>query len=243
MPWPQPVTEAAAIARESGARLVYDAAHVAGLIAGGTFQRPLDEGADVITCSTYKSFGGPPGGLVLTNDPEIARALDRAAYPQMTANYDAGRLASLAVAEAEVLAFWPEYAEACLANARALAGALAGEGFDVAGAERGFTASHHVAIDARKLDGGEIAARRLEPARILLSQIALPWDRPGRPAGGLRMGTQEVARWGLGPREMERIAIWMRRVLLDGEAADRVAREVVELRRNFAEVRYCFPSR
>ena len=242
MPWPQPVAEAAPIARESGARLVYDAAHVAGLIAGGRFQHPLDEGADVMTCSTYKSFGGPPGGLVITNDPEVAEGLDRAAYPQMTANYDVGRLASLAVAEAEVLAFWPEYAEACLANARALAEALSAHGFNVPGGDRGFTASHHVAVDATELGGGERAARHLEPTGILLSQIALPWDRPGQPAGGLRMGTQEVTRWGLGPEEMARIAAWMRRALLNGEAPEPISREVTELRGTFAELRYCFPG-
>jgi glycine hydroxymethyltransferase len=215
---------------------------VAGLIAGRQFQRPLEEGADVMTCSTYKSLGGPPGGLIVTNDPGIAEALDGVAYPRMTANYDAGRLASLAVAEAEVLAFWAQYAPACLANAQALAEALSAEGFDVTGAEREFTASHHLAVDAASLGGGEASARRLEPAQILLSQIALPWDRPGDPASGLRMGTQEVSRWGLGPEEMRLVAAWMRRVLLDDESPESVAREVAELREGFAELRYCFPA-
>jgi glycine hydroxymethyltransferase len=243
MLFPPPMAEVAAIAEDCGATLLYDAAHVSGLIAGGRFQRPLDEGAQVMTCSTYKSFGGPPGGLVLTNDPTIAEALDRAAYPQMTANYDAARLAALAVAEAEVLTHWDRYAEACLANAARLAAALSDHGFDVVGKDLGFTRSHHVAVDARRLGGGRTAAFRLEPARILLSEIALPWDRPGEPAGGLRMGTQEVTRWGLGPEEMDRIAAWLRRVLLEGEDPERVGPEVWDVRRSFDRVGYCFDTR
>jgi glycine hydroxymethyltransferase len=240
MLFPPPLRDVAEIAHACGATLMYDAAHVAGLVAAGRFQRPLEDGADVLTCSTYKSLGGPPGGLMVTNDLEIARGVDRAAFPRMTANYDANRLAALAVAQAEVLAFWDGYADACLANARRLAEALAAEGFAVAAAEHGFTRSHHVAIDARPLGGGRAAAVRLAPARILLSEIAQPRDRPGEPASGMRIGTQEVTRWGLGPGEMDLVASWMRRVLLDGEDAARVADEVRDLRRSFAEVRYCF---
>lgn len=240
--FPHPVREAAEIASEVGARLMYDAAHVAGLIAGGRFQAPLDEGADVMTCSTYKSFGGPPGGLVLSAAADVAQAVDRAAYPGMTANYDASRLPALAVAAAEVLEFWPAYAEACIANARHLARALADQGFRVVGAAAGYTASHHVALDVAGLGGGETVARRLGEARILTSSIRLPWDAPGRPASGLRLGVQEVTRWGFGLLQMEQVAHWMRRVLLEGEAPAAVAAEVKTLRQEFRTVGYCFPD-
>jgi glycine hydroxymethyltransferase len=243
MLFPPPVEEIAAIAAECGATLLYDAAHVAGLVAAGRFQRPLNEGADLMTCSTYKSFGGPPGGLVLTNDPGIGEAIDRAAYPRMTANYDANRLAALAVAEADVLQFWEAYADACLANARRLAEALSAEGFAVVGAGLGFTRSHHVAVDARGLGGGRRAAVRLEPARILLSEIALPSDRSQDPAGGLRMGTQEVTRWGLGSEEMDRIAGWMRRALIENEDPETIGAEVRDLRASFQTIGYCAESR
>jgi glycine hydroxymethyltransferase len=243
MLFPPPVAEVAAIAEECGATLLYDAAHVAGLIAGGRLRRPLDDGAHVMTCSTYKSFGGPPGGLILTNDPAIAEAVSRVAYPRMTANYDTGRLATLAVAEAEVLTHWDRYAEACVTNASHLAGSLAEEGFDVAGKDLGFTRTHHVAVDARSLGGGRTAAFRLEPARILLSEIALPWDQPGDPAGGMRIGTQEVTRWGMGLEEMDRIAAWMRRVLLDGQDPEPIGAEVRDLRRSFDRIGYCFDTR
>lgn len=240
--FPHPVREVAEIAREVGARVMYDAAHVAGLIAGRRFQAPLDEGADVMTCSTYKSFGGPPGGLILSAAAEVAEAIDRAAYPGLTANYDASRLPALAVAASEVLEFWSAYADACIANARHFALALADQGFRVVGADVGYTASHHVALDVADLGGGEIVARRLEPARILTSSIRLPWDAPGQPATGVRLGVQEVTRWGFGPAQMEQVARWMRRVLLDGEEPATVANEVAALRRDFRTVRYCFPD-
>jgi glycine hydroxymethyltransferase len=235
-----PVAEIADAAHAVGAKVLFDAAHVAGLVAGGCFQRPLAEGADVMTCSTYKSFGGPPGGLVVSDDEDVAEAVDRAAYPGLTANYDASRLAALCVAEAEVLAFWGAYARACMGNARALADALAGEGFDVVGNGRSFTDSHHVALATGALGGGAAVAGRLEAARILSSAIGLPDDAHGDRPTGVRLGTQAVSRWGLGPAEMTQIATRMADVVLRGVPPASVADAVRELREGFATVGYCF---
>jgi glycine hydroxymethyltransferase len=240
MLFPHPVAEMASAAHEGGARLLYDAAHVAGLIAGGRFQRPLADGADVMTCSTYKSFGGPPGALVVSNDPAVAEAIERAAYPGMTANYDASRLASLSIAQAEVLAFWREYAGRCVSNAQALAAAMSAHGIAVVGAAHGSTVSHHVVIDARSFGGGASAARQLEPANILASAIGLPWDEPDAPPSGVRLGTQAVTRWGLGPQEMERVAELIAAVLVYGGDADEVRADVRALRRTFDRVGFCF---
>src|SRR2546430_11656249 len=194
-----------------------------------------------MTCSTYKSFGGPPGGLVLTNDPDIAAAVERAAYPGMTANYDASRLASLCVACAEVIEFWPSYADACLTNAGHLAKALGAEGFDVVARDLGATESHHVALDVGSLGGGRTVAGTLEAARILTSAIGLPGDGLEGSPGGLRTGVQEVTRFGLGPAEMEQAARWMAAALLHGGSAQHIAGEVARLRQDFATVGYCFP--
>ena len=89
--FPHPVREVRAIADEVGAKVLFDAAHQCGIIAGGAWANPLDEGAHLMTFSTYKSLGGPAGGLAVTNDADIAEALDRIAFPGMTANFDAGR--------------------------------------------------------------------------------------------------------------------------------------------------------
>jgi glycine hydroxymethyltransferase len=241
MLFPHPVAAMADAAHEVGAKLLFDAAHIAGLVAGRRFQQPLREGADVMTCSTYKSFGGPPGGLVVTNDPETAEAVERAAYPGLTANYDASRLASLAIAEAEVLEYWEAYAERCVANAAAFAEALSANGIPVVAADLGFTASHHVALDTAALGGGGAVAERLERARILTSAIGLPWDEPGSAPSGVRLGVQAVTRWGLGPDQLDRVAELMASVLLWGRPPADVAADVEVLRRDFTSVGYCFP--
>ncbi|MEU8380614.1 glycine hydroxymethyltransferase [Streptosporangium sp. NPDC048865] len=231
MLFPYDVARVRAACDEVGALLVYDASHVAGLIAGGRFQRPLDEGAHLVTMSTYTSFGGPPGAAVVTRDEDLARQVAAAAYPGLTANYDASRLAPLALAAAEHAAGGSGYADRCVANASALASALHGEGLTVAAADRGWTASHHVAVDAGAFGGGEEAARLLAEGGVYLSGVHLPGQAPGEPARGLRIGTQEVTRRGFGPETMGEVAVLMRRLLLDGQAPAAVLQDAVALRR------------
>ncbi len=227
------------IADDAGARVMFDAAHVSGLIAGGAFPSPLDHGVDILTMSTYKSFGGPPGGLVLTNDPGVAERLDRIAYPGLTANSDVGRMAALAVAEADLSAHGHSYAHRCIENARALASALRAEGFAVMAESAGYTCSHHIAVDARPLGGGTSASRRLEPANILATGIPLPVSVVEGDYNGLRLGTQEVTRWGMGPAEMIRIARFMARRALAGERPEAIRRDVAALRDAFRTIGFC----
>ena len=150
MLFPHRLREIADAVHAYGVPLLYDASHVAGLVAEQRFQDPLAEGADLVTFSTYKSFGGPPGGAIVTNDDALAEASrppsTRAWSPTTTSR---GSL-PLAAAALERERSAGAYADQCIANARALAAALAAAGFDVLGAARGFTDSHHVAIDARR---------------------------------------------------------------------------------------------
>ncbi|RCG26606.1 glycine hydroxymethyltransferase [Sphaerisporangium album] len=215
MLFPHDVAAVRAACDEVGATLVYDASHVAGLIAGRRFQRPLEEGAHVLTMSTYKSFGGPPGAAIVTRDEALAERVSAAAYPGLTANYDAARLAPLAVTAAELAETGPDYADACVANASALAAALQEAGFAVVAADRGWTASHHVAVDASDLGGGDAAARTLAEGGVYLSGIGLPGR--AEPLPGLRIGTQEITRRGFTPPLMCDLAALMRRLLLDHE--------------------------
>ncbi|TIT56173.1 MAG: serine hydroxymethyltransferase, partial [Mesorhizobium sp.] len=94
---PHPIREIRAIADEIGALVLFDAAHLCGMIAGHAWQQPLEEGAHLMTMSTYKSLGGPPSGLIVTNDADIAEKLDRIAFPGMTANFYAAKSAALAI--------------------------------------------------------------------------------------------------------------------------------------------------
>ncbi|MEU4803804.1 DegT/DnrJ/EryC1/StrS family aminotransferase [Actinosynnema sp. NPDC023587] len=231
MLFPHDVAAVRAACDEVGATLLYDASHMAGLVAGKVFQRPLHEGAHVLTFSTYKSFGGPSGGCVVTRDPDLAERISTVAYPGMVANYDAGRLGALAVTAAELAERGGAYASACLANAQVLARSLHGNGFTVARRDGEFTRSHHVAVDAADLGGGERAGLRLGEAGVYLSGIGLPWQRPDEGLRGLRIGTQEITRRGFTPADQPAIASLVRRALLDHEAPERVRADAIALRR------------
>jgi glycine hydroxymethyltransferase len=220
---PYDVRGVRAVADEVGAHVLYDAAHMGGLIAGGRFQQPLAEGAHAITGSTYKSFGGPPSGMILTDDPVLAERLDQIAFPGLTANFDLARQAALALAALDLLQYGAAYADGQIANARALAAALAER--DVAVLEvpgKGATSSQHVALPMADPHG---AARLLEAANVLVSEIGVPTG------GALRLGTQELTRRGLEPDGTAAIAEAMARVLVRREAPDSVRPDVIALRR------------
>jgi glycine hydroxymethyltransferase len=236
---PYPVRETRKLADELGAYLLFDAAHLCGIIAGGEFQQPLAEGAHVMTCSTYKSFGGPAGGLVLTNEPALAERLDHIAYPGLTANFDLARIAALVVAASDILEYGAAYARTCIANAQALAAALVERKAAVHGpSERGYTLSHHVALRAAGYGGGTTASRRLERANLLTSGIGLPLPELAGDYNGLRMGTQEVTRLGMLPAHMPELAEFLCRVLVEGESPETIRPDVVAFRQGFQSLHF-----
>lgn len=234
--WPLPLREVRAIADEVGAKLLFDAAHVSGMIAGQAWQQPLAEGADLMTMSTYKSLGGPPAGLVLTNDPLLAERLDRIAYPGLTANFDAGKTAALAIALLDWKVHGPAYARQMAASAKALARALAERGLPPFGAERGATASHQFALPAAAFGGGQAAARRLRRANLLACGIGLPLPPVAGDVNGLRLGTNEIVRWGMTPAEMPELAALLHQALTGDPVA--VAPAVTDLRARFRSLHY-----
>jgi glycine hydroxymethyltransferase len=207
--FPHPVAAVRGIADEVGALLMFDAAHLSGMVAGRAWANPLAEGAQVMTMSTYKSLGGPPGGLVVGNDPALFERIDAIAYPGLTANFDAGRVAALALSLLDWTVHGPAYALAMQATARALAAALVAEGLPVFARERGGTQSHQLAVEASAFGGGQAAARRLEKARLLACGIGLPLQRVPAVAGdvnGLRLGVPEIVRLGFEPAHMPALA-------------------------------------
>src|SRR6185295_744526 len=140
--FPHPVREVRAIADEIGAKVLFDAAHQCGMIAGKTFPNPLAEGAHLMTMSTYKSLGGPAGGLIVTNDADIAQRLDAIAYPGMTANFDVAKSAALALTMLDWREHGQDYAKAMVRVAKALAQELDKNGVPVFAGAGGFTTSH-----------------------------------------------------------------------------------------------------
>ncbi|MEP7201253.1 MAG: aminotransferase class I/II-fold pyridoxal phosphate-dependent enzyme [Ilumatobacteraceae bacterium] len=200
---PHPVKEVRAIADRVGAAVLFDAAHACGMFAGRIWPNPLDLGADVMTMSTYKSLGGPAGGLLVTNRADLAERIDAIAYPGLTANFDAGKSASLAITLLDWLDGGHDYAVAMTSTAAALADALAAGGLPVFSTEQGYTTSHQLAVDAVQWGGGHEAALRLRDANILACAIGLP---DGDEWSGLRLGTPEIVRWGMTAGDMPELA-------------------------------------
>jgi len=243
--FPHPVKELSEVAREVGAHVAYDAAHVAGLIAGGQFQDPLREGVDVMTCSTHKTLPGPQHGMILCKK-ELAEAINKAVFPGVVSNHHLHSVAALAVALAEMLEFGREYTSQIVKNAKALGQALYDRGLNVLCPDQGFTRSHTIVVDISKYGDGGTMEQKLEQANIILNRNLLPWDiREGKHyknPSGIRIGTPEVTRLGMKEREMAEIADFIKRIVVDGEDLKRVAGEVAEFRRDYQRVHYCFES-
>jgi glycine hydroxymethyltransferase len=206
-----PVAAVRDIADEVGCKLLFDAAHLSGMVAGRAWANPLAEGAHAMTMSTYKSLGGPPGGLIVGTDAALFERIDAIAYPGLTANFDAGRVAALALGLLDWKAHGRNYARGMQATARALADALVRDhDLPVFARERGATTSHQLAIEAARWGGGQAAAKKLEAARLLSCGIGLPIAAvPGDAAHepqGLRLGTPEIVRLGFGPEHMGELA-------------------------------------
>ena len=236
--FPHPIAEIRAIADEVGALVLFDAAHMSGMIAGRAWQQPLEEGAHVMTMSTYKSLGGPPSGLIVTNDAQIAERLDAIAYPGLTANFDAAKSAALAVTLLDWKVHGRAYAAAMGATATALAEALVDRGVPVFARDRGITRSHQFAIEAAGYGGGQAAAKKLRQANILTCGIGLPIAPVEGDVNGLRIGTPEIVRWGMTPDDMPTLAGFIAGALTDDRASRSLAENVTTFRRRFSSLHF-----
>ena len=232
-----PVAEVRAIAEEVGAKVLFDAAHQCGIIAGRAWPNPLKTGAHLMTMSTYKSLGGPAGGLIVTDDTALAERLDAIAFPGMTANFDAAKSAALAVTMLDWRDHGAEYAAAMTTTGRALATALDTAGIALFETREGFTASHQFAALAAPFGGGQAASKRLRRAGFLACGIGLPVNAVPGDMNGLRIGTPELVRWGVGPEHAGRMAALIADALRrdDPEA---LAPEVAAWRQTFDRLHY-----
>ena len=238
--FPDPVKELAPICKKLGIMLIYDAAHVLGLIAGKQFHNPLKEGATVLTASTHKTFFGSQRGIIFCdmNDSDWSK-LDKGAFPGSSSNHHLDTLVSLAISAYEFLAFGEDYAKQVIKNAKTLARALEKKGFSVEAKEFDYTESHQVAINVHELGGGDEIARTLKDNNIICNMNLLPFDPLDKVTNpsGIRIGVQEMTRVGMNEKEMETIAELTGKCLLDGKY---VGDDVVEFRRNYKIVHYSF---
>ncbi|MHA1213054.1 MAG: serine hydroxymethyltransferase [Candidatus Heimdallarchaeota archaeon] len=250
--FPQPIKELAQTAKDLGATVTYDAAHVSGLIACGYFQAPLAEGAEAMSFSTHKTMFGPQHGCVVaTSDKEdFYNKIKRAVFPGLTSNHHLHNVAGLAITLAEIKEFGKAYGGQVIKNSQTLAQTLEKEGFTVCGKERGYTKSHTLLVDISSLQEkaglGKDVEEDLEQADIILNRNLLPWDgQEGRNylnPGGIRMGTSEVTRLGMKESEMKQIAKFIRRIVIDREDPKKVAKEVNDFRKDYQNLHYCFSS-
>ncbi|MDC0170265.1 serine hydroxymethyltransferase [Candidatus Nitrosopelagicus sp.] len=244
--FPHPVKELAEFLKGHGMHINYDAAHVAGLIAGGKFQDPLREGTDTMTMSTHKTLFGPQGGLVLGSE-EHAEPIKKAMFPGLTSSHHIHHMGAKAVAFAEALEFGKDYAEQTIKNAKALASELNNVGFKVLGEKRGYTESHQTVVNVLDYgDGGTIEAD-LEKANIIVNRQLIPGDlKAGRHymhPGGIRLGTSEITRLGMKESEMKEIASLLKQVVVDKKNAGEIAAHVKEFKTDFKKTQYCFDNK
>ncbi|HWG89718.1 MAG TPA: serine hydroxymethyltransferase [Candidatus Thermoplasmatota archaeon] len=246
--FPTPMREISAAAKEVGATVMYDGAHVMGLIAGNTFQDPLREGADFITGSTHKTLPGPQGAVILGNfnEPDmekqgtLVRKLDRAVFPGTVSSHHLHHLAAKAVTFAEHLEFGEAYAKQIVKNSKALAQALHERGIRCLGEKRGFTESHQVVIDVKEHGGGKWGAEALEQGNIITNMNMLPGDTSALNPSGIRLGTQEMTRIGMKENAMKEVAVFYERILVKKEDPKKVALDVAEFRKGYQGIHYCY---
>ena len=244
--FPHPVKELADFLKGHGMHINYDAAHVAGLIAGGKFQDPLREGTDTMTMSTHKTLFGPQGGLVLGFEKH-AEPIKKAMFPGLTSSHHIHHMGAKAVAFAEALEFGKDYAEQTIKNAKVLASELNNLGFKVLGEKRGYTESHQTVVNVLDYgDGGTIEAD-LEKANIIVNRQLIPGDlkanRHYMHPGGIRLGTSEITRLGMKESEMKEIASLMKQVIVDKKDAGEIAAHVKEFKTDFKKTQYCFDNK
>jgi glycine hydroxymethyltransferase len=228
--FPYPVREIRAIADRIGALVLYDAAHLGLLIAKGDFQRPLEEGAHIVTASTHKVMFGPVGGLVLTDDDAIAAKVLQRTFPAFLQTRDQNKYSALACSLAEMEKHGALLAREMVRNAKSLAKALAAEGLDILAAERDFTETHQifVRLGDDKARAFELGCQR---ANILLTDTKLVGDRGAGKRSGLRLATHELTRLGLRANDMAEVARFIRRAGEGQEKSDTIAGELAEFLR------------
>ena len=244
--FPHPVKELADFLKGYNMHINYDAAHVAGLIAGGQFQDPLREGVDTMTMSTHKTLFGPQGGLVLAFEKD-ADAIKKATFPGLTSSHHIHHMAGKAVTFAEALEFGKEYASQTIKNAKLLAAELDNLGFKVLGEKMGYTNSHQTVVNVLDYgDGGKIEAD-LEKANIIVNRQLIPGDLKAKrnymSPGGIRLGTSEITRLGMKESEMQQIASLIKQVIIDKKDPKEITSQVIDFRKNYQKTEYCFDNK
>jgi aminomethyltransferase len=224
--------------------IMYDAAHVLGLLSS-YFQKPLDEGADIITASTHKTFFGTQRGIIASNMNkeskyfELWERIERRVFPGSVSNHHLGSLLGLLMATYEMNTYGSEYQKQIIANAKALASACAERGLHVEGDPKvNYTETHQVILRVGYARGIEIADR-LERGNIIVNYQALPDDEAFTASSGLRLGVQEMTRFGMKEDDFKQLSEYIAAAIIDNKD---ISQSVSTFRKRFAQMHYCLPE-
>ncbi|MCJ7737646.1 MAG: serine hydroxymethyltransferase, partial [Anaerolineae bacterium] len=219
--------------------LTYDASHVLGLIAGGRFQDPLGEGAQLVFGGTQKSFPGPQGGVIYSNSVELMQVMGSNVHPVLVSNHHLARLPSMGLALIEMKQWGAAYADQIIRNARRLGSALAALDVPVVAPDRGFTRSHTVLLSTSSIDRAAILGQRLDDANIIVTAVRLPKELGSE---GLRVGVNEITRRGADTDGMMEVARLIADVLLDRRPTEQVKADVTGLVEKLQAYLFTFPQ-
>jgi aminomethyltransferase len=224
--------------------ILYDMAHVLGL-AGPHYQEPFKEGAEIVTSSTHKTFFGSQRGIIASNMAEGTEYEDlwetilRRVFPGSVSNHHLGTLLGLLMAAYEMNAFKEEYQKAVVSNAKAFARALKDRGLAVEGNPAlGYTETHQVIVRVG-YGNGPAMANRLEENNIIVNYQGAPDDEGFTTASCLRMGVQEMTRFGMEEGDFGELSDYISQVILRGRS---LTKQVAEYRKRFTEMKYCLPT-
>jgi glycine hydroxymethyltransferase len=237
--FPEPVAEISAVCRQMNTPVLYDAAHVLGLIVGKEFQDPIAEGAHFVAASTHKTFPGPQRGVILGNmvtEEELKwwGNVDRGVMPGSSSNHHLHTIPGLLVAIREMKVHGRAYASQIVKNAKALGQGLTDEGVTVDAKDFGFTKSHQIAVNVSSYGPAKEIARNLSESNIIVNYNMLPGDQDAKNPSGLRIGVQELTRFGMKEGEMGEVAALIKAVLKGKNVKD----QATALKSRFADIHF-----
>jgi glycine hydroxymethyltransferase len=219
--------------------LLYDGSHVMGFLAVGEFQKPLEEGADVVFGSTHKTLPGPQGGIILTNREDLIDRISEAVYPALVTNHHAFRMPALGLALGEIEEFGHDYIEQVSANAHILGSALEERGVPCIKVDGKYSCSHIILAIVSRFGTGEKIALRLEEAGIITTSTQLP-DIMSKE--GIRFGVQEITRIGATNDDMSMVAELISQAIMQDRPTAEIAQDVFAFRSSLGSIHFTWRS-
>lgn len=237
--FPQPIKKLSIEMKKIGGLVLFDASHVAGLIAGGVYPNPLDEGADIMTLTTCKTIPGPQHAFILAKD-KFADIIKKTTFPSFLSGHHLHETVASIVAMEEFRQFGKAYAKQVVRNSKALANELDKLGFKIIGKNNNFTETHMFLIDISNILSADKAEKILELSNIIANKNILANDKSFLRPSGLRIGTPEITRLGMADEDMKKVASFIYRALILKENPEIIKRDVKKYMKKFQKIRYCF---